>query len=535
MIRRLQQPAQGESVITYVVIAIFIAVLVGVGVYSRKKTSTVNDFFLGGRDVGPWLSSFAYGTTYFSAVLFVGYAGSIGFGFGLSSLWIVAGNALLGTCLAWVVLAKRTRIMTVRLGAMTMPEFFAARFGSRYLKIVAALIIFIFLVPYSASVYTGLAYLFDTVLGLNYTVALWGMAILTAIYLVLGGYIAVARNDFIQGVVMIVGVIVMVAYILRAPAVGGLSAGLHKLHAMAPPATAVWPVWKLSPFGWNAFLQSPGVTLASLLILTSLGVWGLPQMVQKFYAIRDTKVVRPAIVISTLFAFLMTGGAYFTGAFSRLFPGIPELGAAKLVDQIMPTVITKALPEALVVIILLLVLSASMSTLAGLVMISGSAITVDLVKGEIRKDLSEQTGVLLLRILIIVFILASVVLAQQKWQIIVNLMALSWGLVAGCFLGPFVWGLYWKRVSQAAVWVNLVFSLAFMGGLGWHYASSKETVGYLPVLAAITMLASLVITPLVSLVSPPPAADVVARAFEDGGAAQLTTPVGEPRAEREFA
>ena len=209
--------------ITYVVIAVFVAVMIGVGVYSRKKTSTVNEFFLGGRDVGPWLSAFAYGTTYFSAVLFVGYAGKIGFGFGLSSLWIAVGNALVGTCLAWVVLAKRTRIMTTRLGAMTMPSFLAERFGSRYLKIVAALIIFLFLVPYSASVYTGLAYLFDTVLGLDFTVALWGMAILTAIYLVLGGYLAVARNDLIQGIVMVVGVILMVGYIVRTPEVGGLA------------------------------------------------------------------------------------------------------------------------------------------------------------------------------------------------------------------------------------------------------------------------------------------------------------------------
>jgi solute:Na+ symporter, SSS family len=515
-------------VITYLVIAIFVVVMVGVGISSRKKTSTVNEFFLGGRDVGPWLSAFAYGTTYFSAVLFVGYAGKIGFGFGLSSLWIAVGNALVGSLLAWLILAKRTRLMTTRLGAMTMPSFLAERYGSRWLKIVAALVIFIFLVPYSASVYTGLAYLFDSVLGINFTVALWGMAILTAVYLVLGGYLAVARNDLIQGVVMIVGVILMVAYIVHSPEVGGFSAGIDKLRAVAPPAAASWPAWKLSPFGWTAFLQSPGVILASFVVLTSLGVWGLPQMVHKFYAIRDTSVVRPAIIISTLFAALMAGGAYFTGALSRLFPGIPALAAAKNFDVIMPTVLTKALPDALVAVILLLVLSASMSTLAGLVMISGSAITVDLVQGEIKKDLSKKTAVLLLRVLIVVFILLSVILAQQKWQLIVNLMALSWGLVAGCFLGPFVWGLYWKRVSVAAVWVNFVFALAFMGGLGYHYTSAPLTAGYIPVLAAITLLASLVITPLVSLVSPAPSSACVARAFADIAPAPGTPAVAVP-------
>ncbi len=210
--------------VTYLVIAVFVIVLVGVGVQSRRRTRSVGEFFLGGRDVGPWLSAFAYGTTYFSAVLFVGYAGKVGYGFGLSSLWIVVGNALLGTLLAWLVLAKRTRLMTERLGAMTMPEFLAVRFDSRWLKPVAAIVIFVFLVPYSASVYSGLGYLFEEVLGIDYTVALWVMAALTAVYLVLGGYIAVARNDLIQGLVMVVGVIMMVGYVVRAPEVGGFGA-----------------------------------------------------------------------------------------------------------------------------------------------------------------------------------------------------------------------------------------------------------------------------------------------------------------------
>jgi Na+/pantothenate symporter len=286
-----------------------------------------------------------------------------------------------------------------------------------------------------------------------------------------------------------------------------------------------WPPWLLSPFSWEAFLQSPAVLLASFVILTSLGVWGLPQMVHKFYAIRDDKVVRPAMIISTVFAGLMAGGAYLTGALSRLFPGIPELAEAKLFDEIMPTVLTEALPEALVALILLLVLSASMSTLAGLVMISASAISVDLVKGELKKDLGKKASVTLMRALIVVFIILSVVLAQQKWQVIVNLMALSWGLVAGCFLGPFVWGLFWRRVSAAAVWVDFVMALAIMGGLGYVYTSDLATAGYIPVLAALTMLLSLVVTPLVSLVTPAPARELVARAFdgEEGGG---TAPAG---------
>ena len=270
-------------------------------------------------------------------MLFVGYAGKIGFGFGLSSLWIALGNALVGTLLAWLVLAKRTRVMTERLGAMTMPAFLQERYGTRWLKIAAAFVIFVFLVPYSASVYTGLAYLFEEVFEVDYTLALWVMAVLTGVYLVLGGYFAVARNDLIQGFVMIVGVILMVGYVVRAPEIGGFGEAYDKLKAAAPPAVEAWPPWNLSPFSWDAFWASPGVALLSLVILTSLGVWGLPQMVHKFYAIRDTKVVRPAIVISTVFAGLMAFGAYYVGALSRLFPGTGDLAGRSASTRSCPS------------------------------------------------------------------------------------------------------------------------------------------------------------------------------------------------------
>lgn len=508
----------------YVVIAIFVCIMVGVGLYSRKKTKTVNEFFLGGRDVGPWLSAFAYGTTYFSAVLFIGYAGKIGWGFGLSDLWIVAGNALLGSMLAWIVLAKRTRLMTTRLGAMTMPAFLAERYGSRWLKIVAAVIIFVFLIPYSASVYTGLSYLFQETFKVDYTTALWTMAALTAVYLIVGGYLAVARNDLIQGLIMIVGVILMLAFVLDRSEVGGFGGAFDKLNAIDPKLTAAWPGWHIEKWTLDGLLASPGIALLGLVILTSLGPWGLPQMVHKFYAIKDTKVVRPAIAISTLFAALMAFGAYFTGALAHLFPVAAPLAQGKQFDSIMPVVLNTALPETLLVIILLLVLSASMSTLAGLVMISSSAISVDLVKGEIKRDLSKRSTVTLMRVLIAVFIVLSVVLAQQKWQIIVTLMSISWGTVAGAFIGPYVWGLWSPRTSQAAAWVGIAVGLVVSLSLMWHYGWDAKGA---PTIGSMAMLASLIVVPLVSLVTPAPTRERVARAFGDGAAVSIAA-AGEP-------
>ena len=509
---RMQSYAGGPSV-KYVVIAVFFAILVTVGVMSRRRTSSVNEFFLGGRDVGPWLSGFAYGTAYFSAVLFVGYAGKVGYGFGMASLWVFLGNTLIGTTAAWLLLANRTRVMTARLGAMTMPEFVGARYGTRWLKILASFIILIFLVPYSASVYTGLAYLFEKTFGINYTWALILMAGLTALYLVIGGYIAVARNDLIQGGIMIVGVIVMIAYVLHAHQVGGLTSALHKLHAINPSLTSAWPGWHFDTSSVQGILSSPGLTLISLVILTSVGALGMPKMVHKFYAIKNGKVVLPAMIIATLFAALMTFGAYFTGALTHLFPSAGGFAAAGQFDKIIPTVINQALPSTLVVIVLLLVLSASMSTLSGLVMVSASAITVDLLRGELKRDISKRTEVLIFRIMVVVFIAASVVLAQRQIAIIITLMGISWGVVSGAFIGPYIWGLWSKRVTKAGAWAGMLSGLlvTLIPCFIWGTKFS-------PVYASAAMVCSIGIVPLVSMFSPAPARELIELAFGEAPA-----------------
>ena len=187
-------------------LVIFFAIMLGVGFYSRRHATNVNDFVLGGRGVGPWLTDFPYGTSYFSTVVFIGYAGQFGWKYGLASTWIGIGNALIGSLLAWVILGRRTRVMSKHLSSATMPEFFGSRFHSQGMKIVASLIIFVFLIPYTASVYNGLSRLFGMAFDIPYSVCVMGMAILTAVYVILGGYMATAINDFIQGIIMLAGI-----------------------------------------------------------------------------------------------------------------------------------------------------------------------------------------------------------------------------------------------------------------------------------------------------------------------------------------
>ena len=473
---------------------VFIAAVVAIGLSTRKHSGSVEGFVLGGRNVGPWLSAFAYGTSYFSAVIFVGYAGQFGWKYGMSATWIGVGNAFIGSMLAWVVLGQRPRRVTHRLGAATMPQFFGTRYGSEALRVASAAIIFVFLIPYTASVYNGLSRLFEMAFGIDYTVCIIGMAIVTCIYVVLGGYMATVVNDFVQGMVMLVGIIAIIAAVIGDN--GGFMAAYTSLSQISIEGSEM-----SGPLA--SFLGPDPLNLLGVVILTSLGTWGLPQMVGKFYAIKNDEAVKQGAIISTFFAVIVAGGSYFLGGFGRLYADQiafnPTTGAP-VYDSVVPSMLS-TLPDLLIGLVIVLVLSASMSTLSSLVLTSSSTITIDLIKGRLVKDLDEKKQLLWMRALLVVFVVLSAAIALWQYTSPVNfiaqLMGISWGALAGAFLGPFIWGLYSKRISKAAVWAS------FIVGVG--LTTANMFIGFIasPVNAgAIAMLLSLAIVPLVSLVTP---------------------------------
>ena len=476
---------------------IFFGVMIGIGLYCRRHATDVNGFVLGGRSVGPWLTAFAYGTSYFSAVVFVGYAGQFGWKYGIAATWAGLGNAFIGSLLAWVVLGRRTRVMTQHLDSATMPEFFGKRFESPALKLAASAIIFIFLIPYTASLYNGLSRLFGMAFDIDYSICVIVMAILTGIYVIAGGYMATAINDFIQGIIMLVGIAAVILAVLNSQ--GGFLASLEKLAQVQGDSTI--------PGVYASFFGPDPVNLLGVVILTSLGTWGLPQMVQKFYAIKSEAAISKGTVISTAFALVVAGGCYFLGGFGRLFSDKIDI-AANGYDSVIPTMLS-GLPAILIAIVVILVLSASMSTLSSLVLASSSTLTLDFIKGNIIKDMDEKRQVKWMRGLVVVFIAISVVLALIQYKssvtFIAQLMGVSWGALAGAFLAPFLYGLYWKRTTKAACWVSFVFSTVFMLAVITPVKGSLPALLQSPINAgAFCMIAGLVIVPVVSLVTKAP-------------------------------
>ncbi len=464
---------------------IFFAIMIGVGLYSRKRATNVNDFVLGGRSVGPWLTAFAYGTSYFSAVVFVGYAGQFGYRYGISATWIGIGNAIIGSLLAWVILGRRTRVMSNHLGASTMPDFFGKRYDSKALRIAASAIAFVFLIPYTASVYNGLSRLFGMAFHIPYSACVVGMAVLTGMYVVLGGYVATAINDFIQGIIMIFGIIAVIVSVLSGH--GGFAEAIKKLAEVESDVPGVYA----SFFGPDLF------NLLGVVVLTSLGTWGLPQMVHKFYAIKDERSIKSGTIISTFFAIVVSGGCYFLGGFGRLVDeSLFVVDGSPVYDAIIPGMLSK-LPDILIGIVVVLVLSASMSTLSSLVLTSSSTLTLDLIKDNIIKKMDEKKQLLCMRIMLVFFVAISVIIALDPPDFIAQLMGISWGALAGAFLAPFMYGLYWKGVTKSSVWASFAVGVGItVANMFFHFMESPINAG------AIAMIAGLIVVPVVSLITP---------------------------------
>ena len=500
----------------YAILGLYAISMVAIALYTRNRSKSVSDFLLAGKKgLNGWMSAFAYGTTYFSAVIFIGYAGNFGRQYGLASVWIGIGNAIIGSFIAWLLLAKRTKNMTQRLQAKTMPEFFEKRYDSRLLKIVSAVIIFIFLIPYSASVYNGLSSLFQIVFGIPGWIVMIALALITALYLFFGGYFATALSDFIQGIIMIIGVVVMVLCFMNK-----LNWDIHQLEI---DVNKTWFTFNSS----NKGIYGSTVSLVSLILLTSLGVYGLPQTVHKYYAVRDKKSINQGMIVSTLFALLIGFSAYFVGSLSNLFSETEVVNASA--DNVVSVMLKLVIPTGLIGIIAVLILSASMSTLSSVSLTSASVVAIDIYKGKINKQAEDRKVNNLMRVLCLVFIAISLTLAilNEKFNIsaIAYLMGISWGTLSGCFIGPFVLGLMSKKITKSAVWTSVIGSLVLTVGLliffGYDKAgyscsfatALKNGISCSPMIGVICMLFSLIATFVVSLFTKPLKKEIIDEAF----------------------
>ncbi len=317
---------------------------------------------------------------------------------------------------------------------------------------------------------------------------------------------ATAINDFIQGIIMLVGIVAVIAAVLNIN--GGFMGSMMELAKVQGD----FPDYNGA---YTSFVGPLPFDLLGVVILTSLGTWGLPQMVQKFYAIKHEEAIRKGTIISTFFAVIVAGGCYFLGGFGRLFL-TPDQVAESGFDAIVPEML-RTLPDILIAVVVILVLSASMSTLSSLVLTSSSTLTLDFIDGVFVKDMKEKTKMVWIRILVVVFIAISAVIALIQYKstvtFIAQLMGVSWGALAGAFLGPFLFSLYWKRTTKASCWTCFIFGSVLLI-CNMLFRAQFPAILQSPInCGAFAMLAGFIIVPVVSLISKKPSDALIESAF----------------------
>lgn len=489
-----------DKVFIYVTIAVYLIFMLAIGIINNKNTKSISTFTIGKRNAGAWISALSYGTAYFSAVMFIGYSGNSGWNFGLWAVLVGIGNAIFGSLLAWLILANRTRDVSRRLEVKSMPQFFEKRYLSKRMKLFSAVVIFIFLIPYSASVYKGLSSVCSVVLDIDVNLCMILIALASMVVLILGGYMATLKADFVQGFIIAVGVVFLIVFVLRADAVqsaGGIS-GL---------------VDYMQNSGLFAMNSSKWIMLLSTVLMTSFGTWGLPQMIHKYYGIKDKQEVKRATIISTLFALLVAGGGYFIGSFSHLFFGetLPSGG----IDYVVPNMLKIAnIPAVLLGIILVLLISASVSTLSSIALTASSVCSMDIIKDR-KPHISDKELPVITKVICALFVICSYVVANTDTPIL-DMMSYSWGIISGSFLAPYFLALYFKRLNKIGAWsgmitgfvtavipalskIILIIAGGSMGGSFGEFIT--KLAGYGPVFAVVAMLLSIAVCIVVSLLT----------------------------------
>ncbi len=489
----------------WITIGVYIVIMAIIGITQGKKAHSIADLTVGGRNAGAWLSALSYGTAYFSAVMFVGYAGGTGKGFGLWGILAGIGNAVFGSWLAWKVLARRTRDISARLKIKTMPQLLDTRYTSPAMKLFACIVIFVFLIPYSASVYKGLASIADILLGIKVEYCMIIIAVVAALMLVFGGYLVQARADFFQGIVMMFGVALLIVCVVRCDKVGGIQGIMEYAQTQGTQLSATNGLPKLNANQW--------ISLWATVLMTSFGTWGLPQMVTKYFGIKDDKQAKKGITISTFFALLVAGGGYFIGSLCYRFFDWETLNNSAAdgfiaQDYIVPRMLEAAnIPSVLLGIVLMLLIAASVSTLCSVTLTASSTLTIDFIK-HFKKDMDEKKMSFTIKILCVIFVACSYVIANTNTPIL-DMMSYSWGIISGSFLAPYVISLFWKKMNTKGAWAGILggFVIAVIPAAAKIMTSFTQNeavvqlAGKGPVFACIAMVASIVLCVAVSAVT----------------------------------
>lgn len=485
-----------SAAIHFLFLGLYLAALFAIGIVTgRKMKSSADGFFIGSRSVGPWVTAFSFVSAYYSSVVIIG-GGGFGYRFGLATLWVGATNVIVGTLLAWTILGHRTRRMTGRLGSITMPEFFARRYNSPEARVVSALVIGLFLVLYSVSILKGMGNAFEVLIGLRYEYSILLSGLMIVAYVAIGGYLAVVWTGFFQGWVMLFGLALLTALALAR--VGGFEAVCARLATIDN----------------GQYLRTPGVWgwagLVSYSMIVSFGVWGMPQLVTRFYSIKSSTVLKLGTVLATVTG-AMALLPYLNGAIARVVR--PELAdqarqlGATAFDKAIPLLVQEVMPPWASAVFLAAVVAAGMSSFAAVLIVVVSALVKDLARDSFNLKLTDRQQVVWSRLASVLVGLVALGVAMRPPAMILVITGFSWAVIASTTLWPYVLGLYWRRATRLGTFISMLGGC--LVALAWEALGRPLGLhGFIPGLAA-----GLVLYLGASLLSPAPDEALVTAAF----------------------
>jgi SSS family transporter len=463
-----------DSIVYAIIIIAYLALLILVGLITGRRTRSVEDFYIGGRKIGPWVTALSFVAAYFSSVVIVG-GGGFGYMFGMATLWIGAINVLIGCTVCWIVLGPRIRRFTKRLNTMTIPGFIGERYQSRFALIFSAFIIVIFMVFYNVSILKGMGHIFEVLMNIPYVYGILLAGVIILFYVSIGGYLAVVWTSFLQAWVMGIGLIVLTVFSVRA--IGGMSAANQALLAIDPGLVYTPGIW-----GW------PG--LISFALIVSFGVWGMPQLVVRFYSLKNLRVLKIGTVVATI-GTCMALLPYFNGAIARvLLPGLESP------DLAIPTLAKTVLSPFGSAIVLAAVIAAGMSTFASVLIILSGSMIQDIIKSGFRKEINQSKSLLYGKISSVIIGIVSLIIAFRPPALVLTLTAFAWAVIASTTLWPLLFGIYWKRATKAACACAMIAGCAT--SLVWMAAGKPFGIhGFIPgiVVGFVVMISVSYLTP----------------------------------------
>ncbi|MDO6468037.1 sodium/proline symporter PutP [Neptunomonas phycophila] len=429
---------------------VYLGLMLAIGVYAYRRTANSSDYFLGGRTLGPWPAALSAGASDMSGWLLLGLPG-YAFSSGLESLWL-GGGLLLGTWLNWLLVAKRLRTYSfVAEDAITLPEFFAKRFQdkSNLLQVISAFFILLFFLFYTSSGLVAGGKLFETVFGLDYTLALVIGTVCVVSYTLFGGFLAVSWTDLVQGLLMAAALVAVPVIAMQSE--GGFDALFAAVEAKNPELLTIWNDASGEPLTWIAI-----VSLAAW----GLGYFGQPHILARFAAIRSNADVPTARRIAVTWSAIAMAGAILVGFTGMIYVDTNLAGTLGDGEKIFMVLVNAMFHPVVAGILLAAILAAIMSTADSQLLVSSSALAEDFYKQVFNKDATQKQVVLVGRVAVIGLSIIALLLALNPDSSVLGLVSYAWAGFGAAFGPTLVLSLYWSAMNRKGALAGVI-----VGGL----------------------------------------------------------------------